>query len=40
MTLSDLAAIGEAIGGIAVLITLLYLAYQFRQTTTIERTAG
>ncbi len=40
MTLSDLAALGEAIGGIAVLVTLLYLAYQFRQTATIERTAG
>jgi hypothetical protein len=40
MTLSDLAALGEAIGGVAVLITVLYLAYQFRQTTILERTAG
>ena len=40
MTLSDFAALGEAIGGIAVLITLLYLSYQFRQTSIIERTAG
>ena len=40
MTLSDMAAIGEAIGGIAVLITVMYLAYQFRQTSIIERTAG
>ncbi len=40
MTLSDLAAIGEAVGGAAVLITLGYLAYQFRQTAAIERTAG
>lgn len=40
MTLGDLAALGEAIGGVAVLITVLYLAYQFRQTAIIERTAG
>jgi len=40
MSLGDLAALGEAIGGIAVLITVLYLAYQLRQTTIIERTAG
>ena len=40
VTLSEFAALGEAIGGIAVLITLLYLAYQFRQTSIIERTAG
>ncbi|MGH0030799.1 MAG: hypothetical protein ACQGVC_13470 [Myxococcota bacterium] len=40
MTLSDLAALGEAIGGVAVLVTLVYLAYQFRQTAAIERTAG
>ena len=38
--LSDAAALGEAIGGFAVLITLVYLAYQFRQTAMIERTAG
>ena len=40
MTLSELAALGEAIGGLAVLFTLLYLAYQFHQTSVIERTAG
>jgi hypothetical protein len=40
MSLSEFAAVGEAIGGIAVLVTLLYLAYQFRQTAAIERTAG
>lgn len=40
MNLSDLAALGEAIGGMAVLVTLLYLAYQFRQTAVMEKTAG
>jgi hypothetical protein len=40
VTLSEFAALGEAIGGVAVLVTLLYLAYQFRQTAAIERTAG
>ena len=40
MTLADLAALGEAIGGLAVPISFIYLAYQFRQTATIERTAG
>lgn len=38
--LSELAALGEAVGGLAVLVTLGYLAYQFRRTATIERTAG
>jgi len=40
VTLSDLAAVGEAVGGMAVLVTLVYLAYQFRQTAVLERTAG
>lgn len=40
VTLKDLAAIGDALGGLAVLATLLYLAYQFRQTTRIERTSA
>ena len=40
MTLSDLAALGEAVGGLAVPVTFVYLAYQFRQTASIERTAG
>ena len=40
MTLSEIGAISEAVGGLAVLITLGYLAYQLRQTAAIERTAG
>ena len=40
MTLLEFAAMGEAVGGLAVLATLGYLAYQFRQTAAIERTAG
>jgi hypothetical protein len=40
VTLTEFAALGEAIGGLAVLVTLLYLAYQFRQTALMERTAG
>jgi hypothetical protein len=40
MTLSDFAALGEAVGGLAVPVTFVYLAYQFRQTAAIERTAG
>ena len=40
MTLTEFAALGEAVGGLAVLVTLLYLASQFRQTAAIERTAG
>ncbi len=33
MTLQDIGAIGEAIGGIAVIFTLLYLSMQIRQNT-------
>ena len=33
MTLQDLGAIGEFIGGIAVVITLVYLAVSIRQNT-------
>ena len=33
MTLQDLGSIGDFIGGIAVIITLLYLANQIRQNT-------
>ncbi len=33
MTLQDLANLGEAIGGIAVLITLIFLTFQIRQNT-------
>lgn len=40
MTLSDFAALGEAVGGLAVPVTFIYLAYQLRQTSAIERTAG
>jgi hypothetical protein len=40
MTLSDLAALGEAVGGLAVLVSFFYLASQLRQTATLERTAG
>ena len=32
MTIQDYAAIGEIVGGIAVIVTLLYLAAQIRQT--------
>lgn len=39
MTLSDVAALGEAIGGIAVLVTLVYLALQTRQNTEALRRA-
>lgn len=40
MTLSDFAALGEAVGGLAVVVSFVYLAYQLRQTATLERTAG
>ncbi len=33
MTLQDFANLGEAIGGIAVLITLIFLTFQIRQNT-------
>ena len=33
MTIQDWGAIGEAVGGVAVLITLVYLALQLRRTT-------
>jgi uncharacterized membrane protein YebE (DUF533 family) len=33
MSLQDLGSLGEFIGSIAVLATLIYLAYQTRQTT-------
>lgn len=40
MTLSDFAAVGEAVGGLAVLVSFVYLAYQLRQAAMLERTAG
>jgi hypothetical protein len=33
MTIQDLGAIGELVGGLAVIITLIYLAVQIRQNT-------
>jgi hypothetical protein len=39
MTLQDLGAIGEFIGGIAVVITLVYLAVSIRQNTKSVRTS-
>jgi hypothetical protein len=40
MTLTDLANIGDAIGGIAVVITLIYLAIQIRQNTRMMRASA
>jgi hypothetical protein len=40
VTLQDLATLGDAVGGLAVVVTLLYLAYEIRQTARIERAAG
>ena len=37
MTLSDLGSLGEAIGGVAVLISLIYLAVQIRHNTKATR---
>ena len=37
MTLQDLGAIGELIGGIGVIVSLLYLARQIRDSSRIER---
>ena len=39
MTLDQLASIGEIIGGIAVVISLVYLAIQIRSNTETERTS-
>ena len=40
MSLEDLANVGEALGGVAVLISLVYLALQIRQNTrTVQATA-
>ena len=33
MTLSDLGSIGELIGGVAVVVSLIYVALQIRQNT-------
>jgi hypothetical protein len=40
MSLQDLAAIADAVGGVAVIVTLLYVAIQIRQGALIERAAG
>jgi hypothetical protein len=40
MSLSDLAKIGEALGGVAVLVSLVYLAIQIRQNTRTVRTTA
>ena len=40
MTLQDFATISEVWGGVAVVISVLYLAYQIRQSAQIERAAG
>ena len=40
MTLQDAAALADTLGGIAVLVTLIYLARQIRQSAQIERAAG
>ncbi len=39
MTLSDLASIAEIVGGVAVVVSLIYLAIQVRQSTHAIRTA-
>ncbi len=36
MTIQDLGAIGEFIGGVAVLVTLIYLAMQIKQNTNVH----
>jgi hypothetical protein len=40
MTLQDWGAIGELVGGIAVIITLIYLAIQIRQNTSVVKTTN
>ena len=39
MTLQDLGSVGEFLGGLAVLVSLIYLALQIRQNTTSVRAA-
>lgn len=39
MTLSDLAAIGNFIGGVAVVVSFFFLAFQLRQNTHNQRTS-
>jgi len=40
MSLQDLGSLGEFIGGIAVLVTLIYLAVQLRQGNQLNRSAS
>ncbi len=40
MTLEDLANIGEFVGGIGVIVTLIYLALQIRHNTTAQRNSS
>ena len=40
MSLEDLGSIGEVLGGLAVLVSLVYLALQIRQNTTSVRAAA
>ncbi len=40
MDLTQLANLGEFIGGVAVLVTLVYLAVQVRQSTSIQKTTA
>ena len=40
MTLTELGALGEFVGGIAVLVTLIYLVVQLRQNTTTTRSSA
>jgi hypothetical protein len=40
MTLEDLGNIGEVVGGIAVIVSLLYLAWQIRQNTEAVRASA
>ncbi|NIU08761.1 hypothetical protein GWN42_09780, partial [candidate division KSB1 bacterium] len=40
MTLTELGAIGEFVGGIAVVLTLVYLAVQIRQSTNSTRSSA
>lgn len=38
MTIQDWGAVGEVVGAIAVLMTLIYLSIQIRQSTVVQRT--
>jgi len=40
MTIQEMGAVGELIGGIAVVVTLIYLALQIRQNTHTQRRAN